>query len=174
MIKKESTASTIRMTVNGRPYELRFGKSPGAIPASRTLAHVLREDLGLTGAKTGCEEGACGACTVIADGKAILSCMTLAVECDGKSITTIEGLRDSDSGDLHPIQKSFVDHTAFQCGFCTPGIIMSTKALLDSKPSPKESEVKEALGGNFCRCISHYHVVEAVMSVIRKGDGDHE
>jgi carbon-monoxide dehydrogenase small subunit len=101
------------------------------------------------------------------DGKAVLSCMTLTIECNGKSVTTIEGLSDP-SGELHPLQQAFVDETAFQCGFCTPGIIMSAKWLLDAHPSPTEEEVKEALSGNFCRCISHYHVVRAVMAASEK------
>jgi aerobic-type carbon monoxide dehydrogenase small subunit (CoxS/CutS family) len=103
------------------------------------------------------------------DGKAVLSCTILTIEADGKSVTTIEGLRDPNTGDLDPLQQAFVDHTAFQCGFCTPGIIMSAKALLNENPSPTEQEVKEALGGNFCRCISHYHVLDAVMAVAQKG-----
>jgi carbon-monoxide dehydrogenase small subunit len=102
------------------------------------------------------------------DGKAVLSCMLLTVECDGKEITTIEGLGDPVTGDIDPLQQSFIDHTAFQCGFCTPGIIMSAKALLNEKPSPTEDEVKEALSGNFCRCNSHYHVLQAVMAAAQK------
>jgi carbon-monoxide dehydrogenase small subunit len=98
------------------------------------------------------------------DNKAVLSCMTLTVECDGKKITTIEGLKDPKTEGLDPLQQAFIDHTAFQCGFCTPGIIMSAKALLNENPSPTEEDVKEALSGNFCRCISHYHVVKAVMA----------
>jgi carbon-monoxide dehydrogenase small subunit len=95
--------------------------------------------------------------------------MTLSVECDGKSITTIEGLGDRITGELDPLQQSFIDHTAFQCGFCTPGIIITTKALLNKNPSPTEQEVKEALAGNYCRCISHYHVLKAVMAVVSRG-----
>jgi carbon-monoxide dehydrogenase small subunit len=174
MKKAKDSVSNISLTVNGTSYELRFGKAPGAIPMSRTLVHVLRDTLELTGTKIGCEEGACGACTVIADGKAILSCMTLAVECDGKSVTTIEGLKDPETGDLDPVQESFVENTAFQCGFCTPGIIMSSKALLDRKQCPTELDVKQALGGHFCRCISHYHVIKAVMAVIQKRGGSYE
>jgi len=105
---------------------------------------------------------------VIMDGKAVLSCKLLTVECDGKTITTIEGLRDRSTGELDPLQQAFIDYTAFQCGFCTPGMIMTAKALLDESPSPSEEEVKEALSGNFCRCISHYQVIKAVMSVARK------
>jgi carbon-monoxide dehydrogenase small subunit len=107
------------------------------------------------------------------DGKAVLSCMLLTVECEGKVMTTIEGLGDSATGALDPLQQSFIDHTAFQCGFCTPGIIMSAKALLTENPSPTREEVQEALSGNFCRCNSHYHVLDAVMAVTeREGDND--
>jgi carbon-monoxide dehydrogenase small subunit len=104
------------------------------------------------------------------NGQAVLSCMTLAVECDGQAVTTVEGLGDPKTGKLDPLQQAFVDHTAFQCGFCTPGILMSAKALFREKPSPKEEEVKEALSGNFCRCISHYQVVRAIMAASGKGD----
>jgi carbon-monoxide dehydrogenase small subunit len=104
------------------------------------------------------------------DGKAVLSCMILTVECSGKKIITIEGLSDSRKGILNPLQQSFIDYTAFQCGFCTPGMIMSAKALLNENPHPAEEEVKEALSGNFCRCISHYQVVKAVMATSNKGE----
>jgi carbon-monoxide dehydrogenase small subunit len=156
----------INLMVNGQQHKLQVGDRVGGIEPSHTLARTLRETLGLTGTKIGCNHGACGACTVIMDGKPILSCMTLSVECDGKSITTIEGLGDRITGGLDPIQQSFIDHTAFQCGFCTPGIILTIKALLNKNPSPTEQEVKEALAGNYCRCISHYHVLKAVMAVV--------
>jgi len=151
----------ISLIVNGEPYEL------GVTP-SQTLAYTLRETLGLTGTKISCDRGACGACTVLIDGKAVLSCITLTVECDGKSITTIEGIEDRKTGKLHPLQQSFIENTAFQCGFCTPGIIMSSKALLDKNPSPTEQEVKKELAGHYCRCISHYHVIKAVMEAVGK------
>ena len=157
------------LTVNGEPYELGVGIQPYEVAPSHTLAHTLRETLGLTWTKVECDHGGCGACTVLIDGKAILSCMTLTVECDGKSITTIEGLEDPKTGKLHPLQQAFIDNTAFQCGFCTPGIIMSSKALLDENPSPTEQDVKQALAGHFCRCISHYFVVKAVMEAAGKG-----
>jgi carbon-monoxide dehydrogenase small subunit len=105
------------------------------------------------------------------DGKAILSCMVLTIEMHGRKITTIEGLRDPETGRLDPLQQAFIDHTAFQCGFCTPGILMSAKALLNENPSPTEQEVKEALSGNYCRCISHYHVLDAVDAVVRGTGG---
>jgi carbon-monoxide dehydrogenase small subunit len=160
-------ARRISLTVNGRIYALEVGARPDQVDTSHTLAFTLRETLGLTGTKIACDGGACGCCTVLMDGKAVLSCMMLTVECDGKSVTTIEGLGDA-RGELDPLQQAFVDETAFQCGFCTPGIIMSAKWLLGENPSPTEEEVKEALSGNFCRCISHYHVIRAVMAASRK------
>jgi len=158
-------AERVGFTVNGNPVELEIGSQPHQVATSHTLAHTLRETLGLTGTKITCDNGACGSCTVLKDGTAILSCMTLTVECQGKGIVSIEGLADPKSGRLDPLQQSFIDHTAFQCGFCTPGMILSARALLDATPSPTEEEVKEALSGNFCRCISHYQVVKAVMAV---------
>lgn len=160
---------TIRLTVNGQLYELKIGNKPNEIDPSHTLAHTLRETLGFTGTKVSCDNGACGCCTVLMDDKAVLSCMTLTVECDGKKITTIEGLKDPKTERLDPLQQAFINHTAFQCGFCTPGIIMSAKALLQENTSPTEEDVKEALSGNFCRCISHYQVVNAVMAASREG-----
>jgi aerobic carbon-monoxide dehydrogenase small subunit len=157
----------IRISVNGKVHELEVGTRPDQVDPAHTLAYTLRETLGLTGTKIACDGGACGCCTVLIDGKAVLSCMTLTVECNGKSVTTIEGLRGA-SGELDPLQQAFVDETAFQCGFCTPGIIMSAKGLLSENPSPTEEEVKEALSGNFCRCISHYHVVRAVLAASGK------
>ena len=159
---------SIRLMVNGRTYALEVGNRSNEVDPSHTLAHTLRETLGLSGTKVGCDHGACGACTVLIDGKAVLSCMTLTVECEGKSITTIEGLEDPETGELHPLQQAFIDKTAFQCGFCTPGILMSAKALLDENPSPTEQEVRKALSGNFCRCISHYQVVKAVMAASKE------
>ena len=159
----------IRLTVNGQEYEFDIGDRPGQISPSDTLTFTLRETLGLTGTKLSCGEGACGACTVIMNGKAVPSCRILAIECDGKTITTIEGLRDRKTGALDPLQQAFIDYTAFQCGFCTPGMILTTRALLNENPQPSEEEVKEALAGNFCRCVSHYHVLKAVMSVVEKG-----
>ena len=170
MIEKKITLKnrSIRLVVNGQPYELWVGDRPQEVNPSHTLAHTLRETLGLTGTKIGCDHGACGACTVLMDGKPVLSCMMLTVEAEGKNITTIEGLGDPSTMKLDPLQQAFIDHTAFQCGFCTPGIIMSAKGLFNENPSPTEQEVKEGLSGNYCRCISHYHVVEAVMAAARK------
>ena len=166
--KKAAETRTLRLAVNGEDHELEVGDRPHQVDPAHTLAHTLRETLGLTGTKVSCDNGACGACTVLMEGEAVLSCMTLTVECDGKSITTIEGLGDPRSGKLDPLQQAFIDHTAFQCGFCTPGMIMSAKALLQANPLPTEEEVKEALSGNFCRCISNYQVVEAVLAASKK------
>jgi carbon-monoxide dehydrogenase small subunit len=160
---------TISLTVNGQIYELDVGGREGQVDPSHTLVYSLRETLGLTGTKISCGQGACGICTVIMDGKAVNSCKILTIECDGKIITTIEGLRDPKTGALDPLQQAFIDYAAFQCGFCTPGIIMTSKALLNENPHPSEEEIKEALSGNFCRCVSHYHVLRAVMSVSEKG-----
>ena len=158
--------STLKMIVNGRVCELMIGRD---VRVYDTLAYTLRETLGLTGTKIACNEGACGACTVLINGRPIASCMTLTTDCDGASITTIEGLQDPNTMKLSPLQQAFVDNSAFQCGFCTPGIIMSSKALLDANPNPTEQDVKEALAGNFCRCISHYQVIKAVMEAAAAG-----
>jgi carbon-monoxide dehydrogenase small subunit len=164
------TDKRISLTVNGETCVLSIGDPPHNIAPSDTLAHTLRETLNLTGTKIGCDKGACGACTVLMDGRPVPSCMVLTVECEGKSITTIEGLQDLRTGMLHPLQKAFVDHTAFQCGFCTPGILMTSKALLERIPSPSEEDIKDALSGHYCRCISHYHVVDAILNIKKRGD----
>jgi aerobic-type carbon monoxide dehydrogenase small subunit (CoxS/CutS family) len=158
MAKKNKQIHKIRLTVNGKLHELMVGKD---VKPSHTLAHTLRETLGLTGTKIACDHGGCCSCTVLMDGETVLSCMTLTVECDGKNVVTIEGLKDRKTGELNALQQSFIDHTAFQCGFCTPGIIMSAQALLDKSPDPSEDEVEQALAGHFCRCISHYEVIGA-------------
>jgi carbon-monoxide dehydrogenase small subunit len=167
---KSVKSPPVTLTVNDQTYELEVGEGADKIEASHTLAHTLRETLGLTGTKVSCDSGACGCCTVLIDGKALLSCMTLTIECDGKRIETIEGLRDPETRGLDPLQQAFIDHTAFQCGYCTPGILMSAKALLNENPRPTEDDVKEALSGNFCRCISHYQVVKAVMAAAGKSN----
>ena len=160
----------LTLHINGKTYEFSIGRKLGQIPESETLLETLRERLGLTGTKLSCGEGACGCCAVLMDGKAVASCVTLTVECEGKEITTIEGLSDPVTGELDPIQEAFLEHSAFQCGFCTPGIIIAVKSLLNQNPSTTEEEIKEALSGNFCRCISHYQVIEAVQSIIKGGD----
>jgi carbon-monoxide dehydrogenase small subunit len=154
----------IQLCINNSSYELDIGDRPGQVDPSHTLVFTLRETLGLTGTKISCGQGACGACTVIMDGKAVLSCIILTVECGGKEIITIEGLRNPKTGELDPLQQAFIDHTAFQCGYCTPGMILTSKALLNKNPHPSEEEVKQALAGNYCRCVSHYQVLKAVMS----------
>ena len=148
------TKHTITLSVNGDVYEL-------AVDPWRTLVEVLRDDLGLIGTKIGCQTGDCGACTVLVDGKSICSCMTLAVESQGKEITTIEGLAPGGE-ELHPIQEEYVARGAVQCGYCTPGMIMSTKFLLDKNPEPTETEIRRALSGNLCRCTGYNRIVEAI------------
>ena len=127
----------------------------------KTLERVLRDDLGLTGVKEGCNTGHCGVCTVVIDGKAVKSCLVLASQAQGKDILTIEGL--SKSG-LHPLQQAFLDHFAIQCGFCTPGMILTAKSLLDENPNPTEEEVKLGLSGNLCRCTGYVKIVEAILA----------
>ncbi len=158
----------ISFTVNGQFHQFSVGGEIGEVSPTHTLSWTLRETLGLTGTKVSCNQGACGCCAVIMDGRAVLSCKVLTIECDGKTITTIEGLRDQKTGALDPLQQAFMDHTAFQCGYCTPGMIMTAKAFLNENPQPTEQEIKEALSGNFCRCISHYQVIRAVMAATDK------
>ncbi|HWR07397.1 (2Fe-2S)-binding protein [Sporomusa sp.] len=131
------------------------------VQAHHTLANVLREQLGLLGTKVSCGEGECGACTVIVDGKAVNSCIMLAPEVDGREVVTIEGL--AAEGELDPIQMAFIEEGAVQCGFCTPGMIMSTKALLMEKPDPSVDQIREALAGNLCRCTGYHRIVNAVL-----------
>ncbi len=128
-----------------------------------TLAYVLREQLGLTGTKVGCNQGMCGACTILLDGKAVKSCLFLAMKAQGKNILTIEGLQ-GENGELHPLQEAFIEHFAVQCGYCTPGMIMAAKALLDENHAPTEEEVKLGLSGNLCRCTGYKKIVEAVLA----------
>ncbi|MHB8766791.1 MAG: (2Fe-2S)-binding protein [Deferrisomatales bacterium] len=143
----------IELKINGTLHALE-------VEPQRTLLEVLREQLGYTGTKRACDTGECGACTVILDGKAVLACLTLAVEAQGREIVTIEALGDGDHPD--PLQRSFVDCGAVQCGFCTPGMILSAKALLDEHPSPSREEVRRAIGGNLCRCTGYAKIVEAI------------
>ena len=154
----------IEMTVNGKREVFYIGHSGTRyeIPDEETLSFTLRERLDLTGTKEACGQGACGCCTVLLNGKAVPSCQILTVDCEGADIVTIEGLADPETGELDPIQQMFIDKYAFQCGFCTPGIIMATKALLMKNPTPTRKEIEEALAGNQCRCISQYHVFDAV------------
>ena len=143
------------------------------IEANRTLLEVLRDDLNLTGAKEGCNEGECGACMVLLNGKAINTCLTLAVEADGGEITTIEGLADryrqqsNSSAELHPLQESFLRFHAVQCGYCTPGMIITAAALLERSPEPSEAEIRTALAGNLCRCTGYRQIIDAVHDAAR-------
>ncbi len=143
----------IGLTVNGEPVEASFAPY-------KTLLEVLREDLGLTGTKHGCELGECGACAVLLDGEPVLSCLVLAVECEGRSVQTIEGLASGTT--LHPLQAAFADVGGSQCGYCTPGMVMTAKALLDREPSPSREKIKEAIAGNICRCTGYNQIVEAI------------
>lgn len=155
---------TIQLTINGEPVE-------SAVSTNQTLVQFLRDDMGLTGTKHGCGLGDCGACTVLMDGKAVNSCLVLAIQADGTDILTIEGL--AENGKLHPLQQAFVDNGAIQCGFCTPGMILSAKALLDEKPNPSELEIRTAISGNLCRCTGYQKIVQAVdeaAKVIRGGE----
>jgi carbon-monoxide dehydrogenase small subunit len=155
----------IRLRVNGVPHRVR-------VEPRRTLLELLREDLELTGTKEGCGLGECGTCTVLLDGKPIKSCITLAVQAHGCDVTTIEGVERPD-GTLHPIQQAFIDHGAVQCGFCTPGMVISAKALLEGNSHPTELEVRQAIAGNLCRCTGYQKIVEAILSVPHgKGDPD--
>ena len=148
----------VRVKVNGKWKE-------ASVNPETTLLETLRETWGLTGAKRGCDEGDCGACTVLLDGKPVNSCLILTIRVDGREITTIEGLGKEDS--LHPLQSSFIHHGALQCGFCGPGMILSAKALLDSNPNPTETEIRQALAGNICRCTGYSKIIEAVQSASR-------
>ncbi|MDL2317800.1 (2Fe-2S)-binding protein [Eubacteriales bacterium OttesenSCG-928-A19] len=158
----------VSFTVNGKKIELSVGEKQGQMPPQETLAHTLRDRLSLTGAKIGCDQGACGCCTVIMDEKAVTSCMTFTCDCDGTDIITIEGLADAATGTLSDLQQSFIDNAGYQCGFCIPGIIMSAEALLREKELPDEDEVREALAGNYCRCGTHYTAVDSIMAFVEK------
>jgi len=143
----------IELQVNGKAHEV-------LVEPWKTLLEVLREDLGLIGAKSGCDDGNCGACTVIVDGQAIKSCLMLAPQARGKKILTIEGLGSEDN--LHPLQQTFIDHFAVQCGYCTPGMILAAKALLDENPQATEEDIRENLHGNICRCTGYVKIIEAI------------
>ena len=150
--------TTLSLSINGERHEL-------SVEPSRTLLEVLRTDLGLTGTKENCLDAECGVCTVLLDGVAVNACVLLAVRCRGRSIVTIEGL--AVGGELHPLQRAFIDHGAVQCGYCIPGMILAAKAYLDEHPSPSEDAVREALAGNLCRCTGYQKIFDAVMSAAR-------
>ncbi len=152
----------VTLTVNGESHDV-------VMEPRMTLLDVLRDNLGLTGAKKGCDLGNCGSCTVLVDGKPVLSCLLLAIEAQGKDIVTIEAL--AQNSQLHPLQQAFIDYSALQCGFCTPGMILSAKALLDKNPQPTKDEVKEAISGNLCRCTGYTEIIEAILKVAQNGKG---
>jgi carbon-monoxide dehydrogenase small subunit len=152
----------LSITVNGKDYELQ-------VKASATLLEILREDLGLTGTKEGCSVGECGACTVLMDGQAVNACLILAAEAGDKEVTTIEGLADNQQ--LNPIQEAFVEIGGLQCGFCTPAMILSAKALLDKTPNPTDEEIRKGLEGNFCRCTGYTKIIESVKAAAHKMRG---
>ena len=147
----------LRLTVNGQPYGL-------YVKPKTLLVDVLRNELGLTGTKRGCESSSCGICTVILNGMAVKSCSILALQADGAEITTVEGLANGDQ--LHPLQKAFLDYGAYQCGFCTPGMLASAKAFLDETPKPTEDEIREAIDGNVCRCTGYNSIIRAMTAVV--------
>lgn len=148
----------IELRINGANYRVK------TLPW-RTLVEVLRETLGLMGTKKSCNEGECGACTVIMDGRAVTSCLVLAMDAQGKEILTIEGIAEGER--LHPIQESFLEHGAIQCGFCTPGMVMSTKALLDENATPSLAEARKAIAGNLCRCTGYQHIIDSILAASR-------
>ena len=150
------TKQLVTLTVNGRPYEV-------AVEPRWTLLETVREELRLTGSKEGCGTGDCGACSMIVDGRLVTSCLMLAAQADGRDVVTIEGL--ATNGKLHPVQQAFIDTGGVQCGFCTPGMIMAAKSLLDSNSSPTLEQVREGLAGNLCRCTGYAKIYEAVMLV---------
>ncbi|MBA4416774.1 MAG: (2Fe-2S)-binding protein [Syntrophus sp. (in: bacteria)] len=157
---KKIKGYSITLTVNNENYDL-------TAEPNRTLLEVLRDDLHLTGTKESCGEGACGSCTVLVDDQPVRSCLTLAVAVEGRHITTIEGL--SQGGALHPVQDAFVAHHAIQCGFCSPGMILTAYALLKENPSPTEEEIRRAISGNVCRCTGYAKIVEAIKSLADQG-----
>jgi carbon-monoxide dehydrogenase small subunit len=160
---KTGKTISMRFTCNGRSERL-------SIPPHRTLLEMLRDDLQLTGTKEGCGHGECGACTVIVDGKTVNSCLMMAAEVDGKDILTVEGLRDGDR--LHPIQQAFIDESGYQCGFCTSGVIMSAKILLEKNSNPTREEIQDALAGNFCRCTGYTKIFESVEAAAKAMRGE--
>jgi carbon-monoxide dehydrogenase small subunit len=155
-----SDAKTIRVTVNGEQHKLRT-------PVRKLLCDVIREDLRLTGTHVGCEHGVCGACTVLVDGRPVRSCLMFGVQADGHELTTIEGLASSEE-DLHPIQEAFWENHGLQCGFCTPGMVLTAKALLERDPDPSEADIRQALAGNVCRCTGYVFIVDAIRDAAQR------
>jgi aerobic-type carbon monoxide dehydrogenase small subunit (CoxS/CutS family) len=163
MRKEQAFLKTITLKVNGDRYEL-------AVAPNETLLDVLRDRLDLTGTKKGCDTGACGACTVIMDNAPILGCMTLAVKCHNREITTVEGL--APNGKLHPLQQAAIEHNAIQCGYCTPGWLLSAKALLDANSAPSLDEMRTAIAGNLCRCTGYKKIEEAILAVVGQASSE--
>ncbi len=159
-----TTVQKVNVTVNGINYERE-------VENRRSLADFIRQDLHLGGTHLGCEHGVCGACSILLDGKAVRACLMLAVQVDGAELTTIEGLRDAQSGKLHPIQQAFVEEHGLQCGFCTPGFIISTVELLADNPSPSDEQIKDALGGNLCRCTGYETILRSVRLASARAQG---
>ena len=149
---------TLRMTINGKPFE-------GTVSPRMLLSDFLRETVGLTGVRVGCEQGICGACTILVDGRTARACLMLAVQADGAEILTVEGL--SEPGKLHPIQQAFCDQHGLQCGYCTPGMLISTCELLKKNPDPSDTEIREAISGNICRCTGYVHIVASIRAAAR-------
>ena len=175
MVQRTARRPSVNLTINGEPHKLQIGVE---VQPWHTLNYTLREVLALKGTKVGCSHGGCGACTVLREGQPILSCTTLTVECNGASIVTIEGLRNTSvmtaqgrqattTGQLHPLQQAFIDNYAFECGMCTSGMILSAEALLNSNSDPSEDDVKEALAGHLCRCGVYPNVVKAVLDAAK-------
>ncbi len=148
----------LKLTVNGQPYDV-------YVKPKTLLVEVLRNELGLTGTKRGCSSSACGACTVVLNGMAVKSCSVLALQADGGEVMTVEGL--AEGAELHPLQKAFLDHGAFQCGFCTSGMLMSAKVLLDENPNPTTEQIKESIDGNTCRCTGYNSIIRAITDVVK-------
>ena len=158
-----STSKVMKLNVIGEDHDVEVG-------ANETLVNVLHEKLGFTGTKVGCESGECGACTVLIDGEPVSSCLTLAIDCEGRKILTIEGLADPETGQLHPIQEAFIENFGFQCGYCTPGFILVAKALLDKKAGGKltDEEIREAIAGNICRCGDYMGIIQSIKAAGQK------
>jgi carbon-monoxide dehydrogenase small subunit len=156
------TTRPVRLRVNGRACQ-------AVVEPRRSLADFLREDLGLTGTHVGCEHGVCGACTVLLEGEPVRACLLFAVQCEGAEVTTVEGLAQGET--LHPLQQAFWEHHGLQCGFCTPGILLTAKAFLEENPAPTEAEIREAIAGNLCRCTGYQFIVDAIRAAAGAGRG---
>jgi carbon-monoxide dehydrogenase small subunit len=152
----DAEVRAIKLTVNGRPRHV-------AVEPRRLLSDCLRDDLGLTGTNLGCEQGVCGSCTVLVDGESVRSCLMFAVQADGAEVQTVEGL--ANGAELHPLQAAFWEHHGLQCGFCTPGMLITASELLERNPQPDETEIRDALSGNLCRCTGYQHIVDAIQDV---------